>query len=58
MFARIQPLLAESFGSTFWWAFAFVVVAFVVALALLPKRKPAPIEEDDGASAGPAVMMH
>jgi EmrB/QacA subfamily drug resistance transporter len=44
--ARVNGLLAESFGSTFWWALALVVVAFVVALVLLPKHKPEPVEED------------
>ena len=45
---RIQRLMAEAFGSTFWWALALVAVAFLVALVLLPKRKPAPAEEDEG----------
>jgi MFS family permease len=58
VFAQIQPLLAESFGQTFWWALGFVAVAFVVAVSLLPKRKPAPVQEDDDAPAGPALMMH
>lgn len=44
---RIQRLMAEAFGSTFWWALALVLVAFVVALVLLPKRKPAPVEDED-----------
>jgi len=61
VFAQVQPLLAQAFGQTFWWALGFVAVAFVVALVLLPKHKPAPVEEDDAdadASAGPPVMMH
>jgi EmrB/QacA subfamily drug resistance transporter len=39
-------LLAASFGTAFWWAFGFVVVACLVALALLPKHKPAPVDDD------------
>jgi EmrB/QacA subfamily drug resistance transporter len=58
-FARIQPLLAAAFGATFWWAVGFVGIAFVVALVLLPKRKPAPVEEDGGAPAAtPPVVIH
>src|SRR3954447_7235163 len=38
--ARIAGPMAEAFGATFWWAFALVVVAFVVAIVLLPKHKP------------------
>lgn len=45
VFARIQPALAESFGHTFRIAAVFVALAFVVALVLLPKRRPAaPVE--------------
>jgi EmrB/QacA subfamily drug resistance transporter len=57
--AQAAPLLADAFGSTFWWALALVVVAVVVAAVLLPKRKPAPIAEDDGAEpAEPVMMLH
>jgi EmrB/QacA subfamily drug resistance transporter len=52
--ARIAPSLADAFAGTFWWALALVVVAFVVALALLPKHKPEPLE-DDGADGDPAL---
>jgi EmrB/QacA subfamily drug resistance transporter len=48
---RIAPLMAEAFGATFWWALALVGVAFVVALALLPKTKPEPVD-DPAADAG------
>ncbi|NHC13231.1 DHA2 family efflux MFS transporter permease subunit [Motilibacter deserti] len=54
--AQAAPLLAEAFGSTFWWALALVVVAFVVATVLLPKRKPAPV--DEGPASEPVVLMH
>lgn len=50
VFARIQPLLAESFGATFRVAACFVAVAFVVALVLLPKKRPAPAEEPEAAA--------
>ena len=56
--AQILGIQATAFGQTFWWALAFVAVAFVVALVLLPKRKPAPLEEDDAAGTGAPVMMH
>ena len=39
--------MAEAFGSTFWWALALVVVAFVVSTPLLPKQKPEPVEDPD-----------
>jgi MFS family permease len=39
---RVAPLMADAFGTTFWWAFGLVVVALVVALVLLPKSKPEP----------------
>ncbi|GEL21655.1 multidrug resistance protein B [Pseudonocardia sulfidoxydans NBRC 16205] len=55
--AQIATIQANSFGQTFWWAFAFVCVSFVVALVLLPKRKPAPVEDDEAGTGAP-VMMH
>ena len=54
--ARVQPLIASSFGVAFWWACGFVVIACLVALALLPKHKPAPV--DDEVDAAPPVMLH
>ncbi|GAA4878119.1 DHA2 family efflux MFS transporter permease subunit [Pseudonocardia benzenivorans] len=56
--AQILGIQATAFGQTFWWALAFVAVAFVVALVLLPKRKPEPLEEDDATDTGAPVMMH
>jgi EmrB/QacA subfamily drug resistance transporter len=44
-FRLIQPLLADSFGSTYVWALGLLVVALVVATVLLPRRKPEPVEE-------------
>jgi EmrB/QacA subfamily drug resistance transporter len=45
--ARIAPLLADAFGTTFWWAFALAAIGLVPAL-LLPRRAPTP---PDGLSA-------
>ncbi len=42
-------LPAASFGTAFWWAFGFVVVACLVALVLLPQHKPAPLDDDAAA---------
>lgn len=56
--ARVLTLLSESFGATFWWALGLVVVAFVVALALLPKHKPAPMEEEGAEPLEAPVLMH
>jgi EmrB/QacA subfamily drug resistance transporter len=59
---KSAPLMAEAYATTFWYAVALVAVAFVVALVLLPKRKPEPVyDPDDPAAteAEPAVaMMH
>ena len=55
---RVAPLMAEAFGATFWWALALVVVALVVATVLLPKEKPAPVEEAAGDEAPVAIAMH
>jgi EmrB/QacA subfamily drug resistance transporter len=54
--ARIAEPMAEAFGSTYWWALALVVIAFVIATALLPKSKPAPVREE-GEEAAPAPML-
>ena len=45
--ARVAPLMAEAFGQTFWWALGFVVVAFVVALVVLPKQLPEPVADGE-----------
>jgi EmrB/QacA subfamily drug resistance transporter len=58
---RVAPAMAEAFGATFWYALALVVVAFFVAIVLLPKEKPAPIEDDDAevdAAAAPVLVAH
>jgi EmrB/QacA subfamily drug resistance transporter len=57
MLADLQAKMAESFGETFWWALGLVTIAFFVALILLPKQKPLPVEEDDDSDGLPATMM-
>jgi MFS family permease len=37
--AAVAPQIADAFGSTFWWAAAILVVAFIPAL-MLPRHKP------------------
>ena len=59
--AKVAPLMAEAFGATFWYALALVVVAFVVAIVLLPKHKPEIVEEDPVAGepeAAALVLVH
>jgi hypothetical protein len=53
---RFPHLLTDAFGARFWWAFSLVVVAFLVALALLPKRKPQPVDGADGQAV--PVLVH
>jgi len=57
---RVAPIMAEAYGATFWYAVGLVAVAFVVALALLPKRKPEPVEDPDDPAAAEAdpLLMH
>ena len=57
---RVAPAMAEAFGATFWYALALVVVAFVVAIVLLPKEKPEPLDEPDEVEAGvpPVLVAH
>jgi hypothetical protein len=55
--------MAEAFGATFWYARALVAVAFVVAIVLLPKDKPEPLDDPAGdaevaAMADAAVLAH
>jgi MFS family permease len=59
--AQILPKMADAFGATYWYALGAIVIAFVIATALLPKHKPAPVEEPpsaDEAEAPPPVLMH
>jgi EmrB/QacA subfamily drug resistance transporter len=56
---RVAGQLADAFGSTYWWALALVVVAFAIATPLLPKQKPAPVEDPAAEPATPApVLVH
>jgi MFS family permease len=49
--ARIIGPMAEAFASTFWWALALVVIAFLVSTPLLPKQKPEPVDDPDAPEA-------
>ena len=58
---RVAPDLAAAFGATFWYALALIVVAFVVAIVLLPKQKPEPLDDPDApeaAEAAPVLVAH
>jgi EmrB/QacA subfamily drug resistance transporter len=57
---RVAPLMAEAFGATFWYALGLVVIAFVVAVVLLPKDKPEPVDDPDepAAADAPPLVMH
>jgi len=57
--AQSAPLMAEAYGATFWYALGLLAVVFVVALALLPKRRPEPVVDPDDptpAEAAPVVL--
>jgi EmrB/QacA subfamily drug resistance transporter len=56
--AALNEKLAAAFGETFWWALALVAIAFVVALVLLPKHKPEPVEDEEAGDLPAAVLMH
>jgi EmrB/QacA subfamily drug resistance transporter len=52
---RVAADMAEAFAATFWWALALVVIAFVVALILLPRSKPEPVYDPDDGEGGEAA---
>ena len=55
---EVRDLMASAFAHTYWWAFALIVPAIVVAF-LLPRVKPEPIEDDEPGADEPApVLMH
>jgi EmrB/QacA subfamily drug resistance transporter len=55
---QVRDLMASAFTHTYWWAVALIVPAILVAL-LLPRRKPAPLEEEGPGAGEPApVLMH
>jgi hypothetical protein len=53
--AKVLPLMADAFGSTFTWALVLIGVAFLPAL-LLPRHPPEPVEDDDEAPAEPLLV--
>jgi EmrB/QacA subfamily drug resistance transporter len=53
--AKVLPLVADSFGSTFVWALALLAVAFIPTL-FLPRGKPAPVEEGDERVSEPVIL--
>src|SRR5690349_23452208 len=55
--AALATKMSAAFGETFWWAAGLVAVAFFVALILLPKNKPEPIEDDEDTDLSAAMMM-
>jgi EmrB/QacA subfamily drug resistance transporter len=55
---RVAPAMAEAFGTTFWYALALVAVAFVVAVVLLPKDKPEPVDDPGEAPDAAIVVPH
>jgi MFS family permease len=55
--ARVLPLMADAFASTFTWALVLVGLAFIPAL-FLPRRRPDPVEEDDDGTPAEALMVH
>jgi hypothetical protein len=55
--AQIRDVMAEAFGHTYNWATLLVLVAFAAAW-MLPRRKPEPIEDEDGDAALVPVLAH
>jgi hypothetical protein len=53
----VRDTMASAFAYTYWWAVALVVPALLVAL-LLPRKKPAPLEDEPGAGEPAPVLMH
>jgi EmrB/QacA subfamily drug resistance transporter len=53
--AKVLPLVADAFGSTFVWSLVLLAVAFLPAL-FLPRGKPAPVEEGDERVSEPVVL--
>jgi EmrB/QacA subfamily drug resistance transporter len=48
---QVRDTMAGAFTHTYWWAVALIVPAIIVAL-LLPRMKPAPVEEDEPGAGG------
>ena len=55
----VADQMAAAFASTYWWALALVVIAFLVATPLLPKQRPEPVYDPvvDEAQVAP-VLVH
>jgi EmrB/QacA subfamily drug resistance transporter len=56
---QVRDTMAGAFTHTYWWAVALIVPAIIVAL-LLPRMKPAPVEEDEPGAGGEQrpVLVH
>jgi len=52
--AQVAPFVAEAFGSTFAWAVVLLALSIVPAL-LLPRMRPQPVADEDGAE---PVLVH
>jgi len=55
--AQIAGPMADAFAATFWWALGLVIVAFLVATPLLPKKKPEPVDDPDSESTEPSPLV-
>src|SRR3954471_17724839 len=58
--AQVTEKMAEAFASTYWWALGLVIVALIIATALLPKRRPLPVDDpaEPAAAAEAPVLIH
>ena len=56
---EVRDTMASAFTHTYWWASALIVPALLVAF-LLPRVKPAPVEDDKPDTGGEQapVLMH
>jgi len=54
---QLAPAMAGAFGHTFWWAFGLVIAALVLAVVVLPKHKPEPLEDEEDGAAEPVMMI-
>ena len=57
LMAQIFEKMAAAFQTTYWWSLAVLVLAFIPAL-LLPRRKPAATDSEDGVPLEKPVVMH
>ncbi|MDA0183959.1 DHA2 family efflux MFS transporter permease subunit [Solirubrobacter phytolaccae] len=53
----VRDTMTGAFTHTFWWATALVIPALLAAF-LLPRRKPAPIEDEEGDGTAAPILMH